>query len=79
MKALKLAEVKPDKEVMVEEIRKVTKAAKQLMKSKLTPEAVELLIQHKCKLPLSAIRKVLSAAATLEETYIKKPESKGKK
>jgi len=43
MKALKLAEVTPDKEVMVEEIRKVTKAA------------------------------------TLEETYIKKPESKGKK
>lgn len=63
-------------EMMVEEIRKVAKAASELANSKLNPETIEILIHHKTKISKKNIRLVLNTAAQLDTIYLKKEKVK---
>lgn len=73
LRGKKVPLIEENKEVMVEEIRKISKAVKTLANSKLTRDTIEVLIQHKCRVSRTNIRKVLDAALNMED-YFLKPE-----
>jgi hypothetical protein len=58
-------------EVLASAIVEVSKAAKKLLASRLSEEAILVLLKHQTRIPMEQIRRVLHAAVDLERTYLK--------
>lgn len=59
-------------EVLASAIVDVAAAAKRLLNSRLTEEAVLVLLKHQTQISMEKIRTVLRGAAELERTYVKR-------
>jgi hypothetical protein len=59
-------------EVLASAIVEIATAAKRLLNSRLTEEAVLVLLKHRTGIPMDQIKRVLRSAAELERTYVKR-------